>query len=81
MQNMLNDGLKKSDFTEDAAILAKAAISLGKTSSVTKASHSLAAFLQNVKRRHASLKNLVSMRCSSSNLSDQEKHDSQACLT
>ena len=64
MRNIIQDALKKRDFSEDTLILARAASIIGKDTSLP-----------------SSLKTLISLILNGSNLKNQEKQESQACLT
>lgn len=83
MRNMLKDALKKRDFDEDALILAKAAKIIRHdifSHTGFKFTGSFPAKCQE-NSLPSSLKSLVSMILNGSNLKDQEKCDSQSCLT
>ena len=83
MRNIIQDALKKRDFSEDALILARAA------SIIRKDIFNHEGILFNryfpEKRQDtslpSSLKTLISLILNGSNLKNQEKQESQACLT
>ncbi len=83
MKNMLREALKKRDFTEDVAILAKAATIVRKdifTHDHFKFSGSFPPKCQE-DSLPSSLKSLVSLIFNGPNLKNQDRRDSQACLT
>ncbi len=83
MKNMLREALKKRDFTEDVAILAKAATIVRKdifTHDHFKFSGSFPPKCQE-DSLPSSLKFLVSLIFNGPNLKNQDRRDSQACLT
>ena len=83
MKNMLREALKKRDFTEDVAILAKTATIVQKdifTHDHFKFSGSFPPKCQE-DSLPSSLKSLVSLIFNGPNLKNQDRRDSQACLT
>ena len=80
---MLKDALKKRDFTEDAVILAKAANIIREDIFRHDGFTFTGCFPPECQEKSlpASLKYLISMILNGSNMSDQDKRDSQACLT
>uniref|UniRef100_UPI00358EABF1 uncharacterized protein n=1 Tax=Myxine glutinosa TaxID=7769 RepID=UPI00358EABF1 len=83
MRNMLKEALKNRDFSEDAVILAKAATIVRKDIFSHQGFKFTGCFSAECQEDSlpSSLKSLVSMILNSSNLKDQDKRDSQACLT
>ena len=83
LQNMLREVLKNRDFSEDAVILAKAAAIVRKDIFNHKCFKFTGCFPDECQKDSlpSSLKSLVSMILNGSNLKDQQKRDSQACLT
>ena len=83
VKNMLKDALKKRDFKEDALILAKAASIVRKDIFSHDGFQFSGSFQQNCQEDSlpSSLKSLVSLILNGSNLKDQDKCESQACLT
>ena len=83
MKNMLREALKKRDFSEDVAILAKAATIVRKDIF----NHDHFTFTGSFPPKcqedslPSSLKSLVSLIFNGPDLKDQDRHDSQACLT
>ena len=83
MHNMLKEALKKRDFSEDAMILAKAATLIRNDIF----SHQCFKFTGNFPpgcqedSLPSSLKSLISLIFNGVNLKDQDRHESQACLT
>ena len=80
---MLKDALKTRDFSEDALILAKAATLVRKDILSHQGFKFTGCFPAQCQEDSisSSLKSLVSMILNVSNLKDQDKRDSQACLT
>ena len=80
---MLKDALKKRDFNEDAVILAKAANIIREDIFCHDGFTFTGCFPPECQEKSlpASFKYLISMILNGSNMSDQDKHDSQACLT
>ena len=83
MRNMLKDDLKTRDFSEDALILVKAATLVRQDILSHQGFKFIGCFPAQCQEDSipSNLKSLVSMILSDSNLKDQEKRDSQACLT
>ena len=83
MKNMLKEALKKHDFNEDAWILAKAAVIVRKDIFNHEGFKFTGSFQQNCQERSvpSSLKSLISLIVNGLNLKDQDKRESQACLT
>ena len=83
MRNMLKEALKKRDFSEDVTVLAKAA----KIVRDDIFNHDHFTFTGSFPPRcqedslPSSLKSLVSLILNDPNLKDQDRHESQACLT
>ena len=83
MRNMIQDALKKRDFSEDAVILARAASIIRKDIF----NHEGILFNGSFPKKSqdtslpSSLKTLISLILNGSNLKNQEKQESQACLT
>ena len=80
MKNILKEALKKRDFSEDAAILAKAAVIVQDDILNHHCVSFTGAFLPNCQEHSlpSSLKSLVSLILNGPNLKD---HETQACLT
>ena len=80
---MLKEALKKRDFSEDAAILAKAAVIVRNDIFNHHCVSFTGAFLPNCQEDSlpSSLKSLVSLILNGPNLKDQDRHETQACLT
>lgn len=83
MRNMLWEALSKRDFEEDALILAKAAKIIRKDILNHTGFKFTGSFSERCQETSlpSSLKSLISMIMNGSNLKDQEKCESQACLT
>ena len=83
MRNILKDALKKQDFAEDAAVLAKAAAIIRKDIFSHQSFKFTGHFPPKCQEDSlpSSLKSLISMILNGSNLKDQDKRESQACLT
>ena len=80
---MLKEALKKWDFSEDAVILAKAAMIVRDDIFDHHCINFTGAFLPNCQEDSlpSSLKSLVLLILYGPNLKDQKKHETQACLT
>ena len=80
---MLKEALKKRDFSEDAVILTKAVIMVRNDIFSHKCFKFTGSFLPNCQEDSlpSSLKSLVSIVFNCPDLKDQDRHDSQACLT
>ena len=83
MSNMLKEALKQRDFSEDAAILVKAATIVRNDIFNYSGKKFSGTFSPNCQEDAlpASLKSLVSMILKGPNLMDQDRHVSQPCLT
>ena len=83
MRNMLKEALKKRDFDEDAVTLAKAATIVRNDIFNHEGFRFSGSFPTECQEKSlpSSLKYLVSMIMNGPNLKDQDKRDSQACLT
>lgn len=83
MENMSKEALKKWDFSEDAVILAKAAVIVRNDIFNHHCINFTGAFLPNCQEDSlpSSLKSLVSLILNGPNLKDQDRHETQACLT
>lgn len=83
MKDMLKEALRKRDFDEDAVILAKAARIVRSDIFNHKGFKFTGSFPAKCQEKSlpSSLKYLVSMIINGPNLKDQEKQESQACLT
>ena len=83
MKNMLREAIKKRDFSEDVAILAKAATIV--RNDIFNHDHFkfTGSFPPKCQTNSlpSSLKSLVSLILNGTNLKDQDRHESQACLT
>ncbi len=80
---MLKEALKKRDFTEDAFILAKAAAIVRSGILNHECFKFTGSFQKNCQENSSpsSLKSLISLILNGSNLKDQDRHESQACLS
>ncbi len=83
MQDMLKEALKKRDFTEDDTILARAATLIRNDIFNHQCFDFAGSFPPGCQEDSlpSSLKSLISLIFSGANLKDQDKHESQACLT
>ena len=83
MRNMIQDALKKRVFSEDALILARAASIIRKDILNHEGILFNGSFAEKCQDRSlpSSLKTLISLILNGSNLKNQEKQESQACLT
>ena len=83
MQNMLKEALRKRDFSEDAIILAKAATIIRNDVFNHRCLQFTGSFPPGCQENSlpSSLKSLVSLILNGPNLKDQDKCESQACLT
>ena len=83
MKNMLKEAFKKRDFSEDSAILAKATVIVRNDIFNHHCVSFTGAFLPNCQEDSlpSSLKSLVSLILNGPNLKDQDRHETQACLT
>ncbi len=83
MRNMLKEALKKRDFTEDAFILVKAAAIVRSDILNHECFKFTGSFQKNCQENSSpsSLKSLISLILNGSNLKDQDRHESQACLS
>ena len=83
MQSMLKEALKKRDFSEDAVILAKAATIIRNDVFNHQCFQFTGSFPPHCQENSlpSSLKSLVSLTFNGPNLKDQDKCESQACLT
>ena len=83
MRNMIQDALKKRDFSEDALILARAASIIRKDIFNHEGILFNGSFPKKCQDTSlpSSLKTLISLILNGSNLKNQEKQESQACLT
>ena len=83
MQNMLKEALKKRDFSEDAAILAKAAMIIRNDTFNYQCFKFNGCFSSQCQENSlpSSLKCLISLIYNGPNLKDQDKQESQACLS
>ena len=82
MQNMLKEALKKRDFSEDATILAKAAMIIRNDTFNHQCFKFNGCFSSQCQENSipSSLKSLISLIYNGPNLKDQDKEESQACL-
>lgn len=83
MQNMLKEELKKRDFSEDATILAKAAMIIHNDTFNHQCFKFNGCFSTQCQENSipSSLKSLISLIYNGPNLKDQDKEESQACLS
>ena len=83
MQNMLKEALRKRDFSEDAITLAKATTIIRNDVFNHQCLQFNGSFSPGCQQNSlpSSLKSLVSLILNGSNLKDQDKCESQACLT
>ena len=83
MEDMLKDALKKRDFSEDATILAKSAKIIRNDIFTNECLKFNGSFSSNCQENSlpSSLKFLISVILNGPNLKEQDKHESQACLT
>ena len=83
MRNMLRDALRKRDFSEDAAVLAKAATIIRKDIFSHQGFNFTGSFPPHCQEDSlpTSLRSLISMILKGPSLKDADQHDSQACLT
>ena len=83
MANLLKDALEKHDFSEDATILAKAAVIVRQDIFSHQGFQFTGQFQSKCQEDSlpSSLKSLVSMILKGPNLKDQDRHESQPCLT
>ena len=83
MRNILKDALKKQDFAEDAAVLAKAAAIIRKDIFSHQSFKFTGHFPPKCQEEKlpSSHKSLISMILNGPNLKDQDKRELQACLT
>lgn len=83
MRNILKEALKTRDFSDDAAVLAKAATIVRDDLFAHKGFNFSGCFQIECQQNSvpSSLKSLVAMILNGLNLKEQEKNESQACLT
>jgi hypothetical protein len=84
MKNMLKDAVLKRDFMDDASIMAKAASIIRQHMFCHEEQFKFSGSFTSKCQEDsvpASLKSLIAMIINGTNLKDQEKHDSQSCLT
>ena len=83
LQNILKEAVKERDFSDDAAVLAKAAKIVRRDMFSHKGFNFTGSFPLECQENSvpASLKSLISMTLNGINLKDQEHRESQPCLT